>query len=285
MKTYLELEGKLGPKFQPQPDPSKPAQPNINPHVRKETKATEKRKKIIPTKKYKVKVVASPEPTPKISNTTVQPPLAIPSAPTNSEEQNPLQTSDSNPPPLKNIPTHAGTPWPEAGKMSGNLFKLRKDWPIPPATTSKPPIKIEPQTQEQATPSAAIASKAERCGWGLNCPICENNKEDWDGDHQKQFQQNVPSTQPQSTQHPQTRNTHCPQPQNFQHSQSQTFDVPDRYSDQIRLHKEWEEKMEKLNDKYGLDYFSDSKLDSKSDRGEEYRYENKYEHSYKNLLR
>ena len=135
VKTYLELEGKLGPKSQTQPDQSRPTQPNTNPHVRKETKVTEKRKKLISTKKYRVKVVARCKPIPKTNNTTVQLPLTTPSAPTNSEKQNPPQesTSDSNPLPLKNIPTHAGTSWPEAGNMSGNLFKLRKDWPIPPA--------------------------------------------------------------------------------------------------------------------------------------------------------
>ena len=35
--------------------------------------------------------------------------------------------------------------------------------------------------------------------------------------------------------------------------------------------------MEKLNEKYGLDYFSDSELDSDSDEGKNYRYEHKYE--------
>ena len=35
--------------------------------------------------------------------------------------------------------------------------------------------------------------------------------------------------------------------------------------------------MESFNDKYGLNYFSDSKLDSESDEAEEYRYEHKYE--------
>ena len=45
----------------------------------------------------------------------------------------------------------------------------------------------------------------------------------------------------------------------------------------IRLHREWEEKMERLNEKYGLDCFSYSELDSESDEGEEYRYEHKYE--------
>ena len=169
--------------------------------MRKETKVTEKRRKLIPTKKYKVKVVAWPEPIPKTSNTIVQLPLTTPSAPTNSEKQNPPQenTSDSNPPPFKNIPTHAGTPWPEVGKMSGNLFELRKDWLIPPAITSNPPLKIESQPQEQAIPSATTAPKAEKCGWGLDCPICKNIEEDWDGDHQKQFQQKVLSTQPQNT--------------------------------------------------------------------------------------
>ena len=67
--------------------------------------------------------------------------------------------------------------------MSGNLFELRKDWPIPPttntvtATNPKPPIKIEPQEPDQPTPSAT-APKPEQCGWGPNCPICKNAEED-----------------------------------------------------------------------------------------------------------
>ena len=55
MKTYLELEGELGPNLQPQSDQSRPTQPDTNPCMRKETKATEKRKKLITTKKYRVK--------------------------------------------------------------------------------------------------------------------------------------------------------------------------------------------------------------------------------------
>ena len=84
--------------------------------------------------------------------------------------------------------------------MSGNLFELRKDWLIPPpnntanATISKPPIKIEPQVQEQPAPSATVPPRAEQCGWGPNCPICKNI-EDWDGEHQKQIQQNTKNTQ------------------------------------------------------------------------------------------
>ena len=62
MKTYLKLEGKLGPKPQPQSNQFRTPQPNTNPQVMKDSKATEKRKRLIPTKKYKVKVVARPDP-------------------------------------------------------------------------------------------------------------------------------------------------------------------------------------------------------------------------------
>ena len=105
-------------------------------------------------------------------------------------------------------------------------------------------------------------------------------EEDWDGNHQKQFQQNGISAQPQQ---PQMQSPQCSQTQNYQKSQnvqcsqSHTFHVPDRYSSQSKLCREWEERMERLNDKYGLDCFSDLELDSESDEGEEYRYEHKYE--------
>ena len=71
--------------------------------------------------------------------------------------------------------------------MSGNLFELRKDWPIPPATNTTnatnsnlPVIKVEPQGPEQSNPNS-IVPKPEQCRWGPNCPICKNAEEDWDG--------------------------------------------------------------------------------------------------------
>ena len=146
MKTYPELEGKLGPKLQSQSDQSRPTQPITNPHMKKDMKAIEKRKKVIPVKKYKVKVMEKLE-----SNVTNElPPTTVSKAPTDLENQTPSQegTLENNPLPLENTPVHAGTPWSEAGKMSGNLFELGKDWPIPPnnnnnstanATTPKPP--------------------------------------------------------------------------------------------------------------------------------------------------
>ena len=77
----------------------------------------------------------------------------------------------------------------------------------------------------------------EKCSWGLHCPNCKNeeeHEEDWDHDRQKE----QPRKCQQNTQHP------------------QPFDVPDRYSEEIRLRREWEENIEHLNEKYNLDYYS-----------------------------
>ena len=79
VRTYLELEEKLGPKPQSQSNQFRPPFPNTNPQVRKESKMTEKRKRIIPTKRYKVKVVVRPDP----GNATTQPPQENAKAPVN----------------------------------------------------------------------------------------------------------------------------------------------------------------------------------------------------------
>ena len=63
-----------------------------------------------------------------------------------------------------------------------------------------------------------------------------------------------------------------PQPQNRQ----QSFDIPDSYAEQIRLQKEWEERIKRLNKKYNLDYYSSSESDSDPDQEPDYRYEHKY---------
>ena len=119
---------------------------------------TEKRKRLNPTKKYKVKVVARPDP----GNASMQPPQG--NATVIPESQQP-PTSENKPPPLENVPVCVGTPWPKAGKMSGNLFEVRKDWPIPPATntatiiTTNPNlamIKVEPQDPGQSNPNSTV---------------------------------------------------------------------------------------------------------------------------------
>ena len=93
MRTYLELEGRLGPKseIQSQQNQSRPAQPVTNALVRRETKATDKRRKLIPTKRYKVQVVAKPESTPKASNMIMQTSTIVPSTTKNLGKGNPSQ--------------------------------------------------------------------------------------------------------------------------------------------------------------------------------------------------
>ena len=45
MKTHLKLDGKLGPKTQPQPNQFRPPQANTNPKVRKESISYREKKK------------------------------------------------------------------------------------------------------------------------------------------------------------------------------------------------------------------------------------------------
>ena len=84
-----------------------------------------------------------------------------------------------------------------------NLFQETKDWLLPPnylnngnkdttdVDSPKPPIKEELKTGEQSI----ISPKREKWGWGPNCHFCKNQEEDWDGNHQKQLQQNTPPQQ------------------------------------------------------------------------------------------
>ena len=84
----------------------------------------------------------------------------------------------------------------------------------------------------------------EKCTWGPHCPICtkkEEGTEYWNGDREEN-QQRI--HYPQNTQPP------------------QAYDIPDRFSQQIKLEKEWNEKLECLNKKYNLDYYSSSESGS-----------------------
>ena len=121
---------------------------------------------------------------PNSDEVTMQPPATVSKASIKLENQTPSQegTPENKLLPLEDTPIHTGTPWPKAGKMSGNLFEIRKDWLILPnynnnnnmntaiATSSESPIKIEPKPQDQTTTNPI----AEKCGWGPNCPICKN---------------------------------------------------------------------------------------------------------------
>ena len=102
----------------------------------------------------------------------------------------------SNPPPLEDIsnaPVRQSTPWPSTGSLSENLFDTRKDWPFPPTPTPTPAptVKTEAPSQVAVILHAMVMPKqvAEKCSWGLHCPICQNeeeHKEDWGGNRQKE---------------------------------------------------------------------------------------------------
>ena len=152
-----------------------------------------------------------------------------------------------------------------------------------PHTYIHPWIKVKGEPYETPIPHAIVALKQikEKCGWGPNCPICKKYRKGlgWSFTRSKCSvpQQNILYTQTQGTQQPSQKKFQCPQPQNlqqpqnFQCSQSQSFDIPNLYTEQICQRKEWEEKMERLHDKYGLDYYSSS--ESELDWEEEPKYE------------
>ena len=118
-----------------------------------------------------------------------------------------------NPPPLEGIPSvpvRQGTPWPNAGSASENLFETR-DWPIPPTQvpTPNPTIKTEKQPKIAVIPRTMTMPKqaTEKCSWGLYFPICKNEEEhgeeDWDGNLQNQPRMCPQNHQPQTTENPQ----------------------------------------------------------------------------------
>ena len=167
MKTFLEVEGKMGPLPISQ---FRPPLPDTNPNIRKDN-ATEKRKRAAP-KRFR--------PTASKPTTAHTP---IPEAPPKSKTVLP----DSRSPP--SVPVHKSTPWPRTGKVSGKLFEDR-NWLLPPnyldndnrnenktenehknatsVISSRTPIKEEgPQIIEQS---------AEKCSWGPDCPFCKSQE-------------------------------------------------------------------------------------------------------------
>ena len=126
-------------------------------------------------------------------------------------------------------PVKEDTPWPSAGKMSGNFFEER-NWLLPKdylvtenknedttIDTAKPPLKEEPKTEEQVT-----SQKEEKCGWGPNCPFCKSQKKE--GEVQ---QQQKPLPKPQAR-------------------RPNTLSL-------TKMRQQWEAEMEKLHSKYNLD--------------------------------
>ena len=153
MKTFLEVEGKMGPISVPAPSNQFRASfPVTNPNVRKDD-VTEKRKRATPKRKFRP---ATPKPTP------VCPPL--PEAPPKLKNSTPLPS----------VPVREDTPWPGTSKMLGNLLEDR-NWLLPKnylftenknenvtsIISPKLSLKEEPKIGEQSI----ISPKTEECRW------------------------------------------------------------------------------------------------------------------------
>ena len=163
MKTFLEVEGRMGPIPQPASSQYRSPQLDTNPNIRKDT-AVEKRKRAAPTKRFRPSAASTP------SRTAVHPPGTVSKAPASVTPQ--TDASENRPPPLKDVPVCKSTPWPNAGKMLGHLFEDRH-WLLPPnylnndnknaagIASPKPPIKEESKIGEQSITSL----KTEKCGW------------------------------------------------------------------------------------------------------------------------
>ena len=140
--------------------------------------------------------------------------------------------------------------------MSGNLFQNR-NWLLlkgylatkgEKEEMAKPYLKEEDKTGEQDP-------KEEKCGWGPDCPLCKAQKKEANPPHQQE------PMECQQLQKP------LPKPQAIRPN---TLNV-------TKTKQQWEQEMERLNEKYNLDHFSDSELDSESGEDEQYQYQHRYE--------
>ena len=101
MRTFLEVEGKMGSIPQPASSQYRPPQLDTNPNVRKDN-AAEKRKRAVPTKRF------MPSTAPWPSETTVCPSVTISKALINVKPQ--TDASENRSPPLENAPVCKSTP-------------------------------------------------------------------------------------------------------------------------------------------------------------------------------
>ena len=92
MKTFLEVEGKMGPIPQPASNQYMPPQLYTNPKVRKDS-AVEKRKRAVPTKRFRTSAAPQPGETAKL------PPATVSIVPVNVKPQ--TDASKYRPPPLE----------------------------------------------------------------------------------------------------------------------------------------------------------------------------------------
>ena len=122
MKTFLEVEGKMGPIPQPTSSQYRPPQPDTNPNVRKDN-TVEKRKRAVPTKRFR------PSTAPKPSEPAVFPPATVSKTPANVKPQ--TDASENRPPPLEDAPVCESTPWPSTGNCQETSSRTETGCSLP----------------------------------------------------------------------------------------------------------------------------------------------------------
>ena len=239
MKTFLEVENKMGSIIPALAYQYRPPLPEMSSNVRKGD-ATKERKTVTPKRRFRL---ATPKATSMHSPLPQAPPkptcnAAAASAPTMVRQD---------------------TPQPSAGKMSGNLFQDR-NWLLLKGylTTGGEKEEMAKPYPKEEDKMGEHDPKEERCGWGPTCPLCKAQKKEANPPYQQEpmegQQQQKPIPKPQTTR-PNTLNA-------------------------TKTKQQWEQEMERLNEKYNLDCFSDSELNSESDEDEQYQ----YQHGYKTLI-
>ena len=156
MRTFLEVENKMGSIIPALASQFRLPLPETNPNVRK-SDVTEGRKGVTPKKRF--------GPATHRATVTCPPLLQAPPKPTSDA------AAASAPAMVKE-----DTPWPSAGRMSGNLFKERNCLLLKgylamegeKEGVAKPYPKEEGKEGEQSP-----NQKEEKCGWGPKCPFCK----------------------------------------------------------------------------------------------------------------
>ena len=134
---------------------------------------------------------------------------------------------ENRPPPLENVPGCKGTPWPGAGKVSGNLFKDR-NWLLPPNYLGNENRNEHKNTTNITSPRSLLKEEEpkvneqspENCGWGPDCPFCKNQEKE-----ENKIQQQKMPPQPK-VQKPQAR-------------RPKTLNLTDRYPSQTKARQQW----------------------------------------------
>ena len=110
MRTFLEVEYKMGPTIPAPANQYGLPLPEMNPNVRKGN-ATEKRRTVTPKRRFR----------------PVAPKATVTCSPLPKTHQKPISNAAAA---STSMTVRQDTPWPSTGKMSGNLFQDR-NWLLP----------------------------------------------------------------------------------------------------------------------------------------------------------